>query len=49
LGGPYKQNSAAIGIDPSLSFLTAVTGEIGKFFKKTKTNRRRLYRNNTTY
>ncbi|KAI8076797.1 clustered mitochondria-domain-containing protein [Halteromyces radiatus] len=28
LGGPYKQNPSSIGIDPSLSFLTAVTGEI---------------------
>ncbi|CAO3579582.1 unnamed protein product [Absidia cylindrospora] len=32
LGGPYKQNSAAIGIDPSISFLTAVTGEIDEEF-----------------
>ncbi|KAL0073572.1 clustered mitochondria-domain-containing protein [Phycomyces blakesleeanus] len=28
LGGPYKPNPAAIGIDPAISFLTAVTGEI---------------------
>ncbi|CAO3631081.1 unnamed protein product [Cunninghamella blakesleeana] len=28
LGGPYKPNPSAIGIDASISFLTAVTGEI---------------------
>ncbi|CAO3629987.1 unnamed protein product [Cunninghamella echinulata] len=28
LGGPYKPNPSAIGIDSSISFLTAVTGEI---------------------
>ncbi|KAI8393980.1 clustered mitochondria-domain-containing protein [Radiomyces spectabilis] len=28
LGGPYKPNPSAVGIDPALSFLTAVTGEI---------------------
>ena len=31
LGGPYKQNPSAAGIDGGISFLTAVTGEIGKF------------------
>lgn len=30
LGGPYKQNPSAAGIDGGISFLTAVTGEIGK-------------------
>ncbi|KAG0166155.1 Intracellular distribution of mitochondria [Apophysomyces sp. BC1034] len=28
LGGPYKPSSSAVGIDPAISFLTAVTGEI---------------------
>ncbi|ORX48226.1 hypothetical protein DM01DRAFT_1376834 [Hesseltinella vesiculosa] len=28
LGGPYKPNASAIGIDTALSYLTAVTGEI---------------------
>ncbi|CAO3674712.1 unnamed protein product [Rhizopus microsporus] len=28
LGGPYKPNPSSIGIDPAISFLTAVTGEI---------------------
>lgn len=31
LGGPYKPNPATVGIDPAISFLTAITGEIGKF------------------
>ena len=30
LGGPYKPNPSAVGIDSGISFLTAVTGEIGK-------------------
>lgn len=28
LGGPYKPNPSSIGIDPAISFLTAITGEI---------------------
>ncbi|KAI8636869.1 clustered mitochondria-domain-containing protein [Parasitella parasitica] len=28
LGGPYKPNPSTIGIDPAISFLTAITGEI---------------------
>lgn len=32
LGGPYKPNPSTIGIDPSISFLTAITGEIGTIF-----------------
>lgn len=32
LGGPYKPNPSSIGIDPAVSFLTAITGEIGKVF-----------------
>ncbi|KAI8337160.1 clustered mitochondria-domain-containing protein [Chlamydoabsidia padenii] len=32
LGGPYKQNTTSIGIDSSISFLTAVTGEIDEEF-----------------
>ncbi|KAI8987473.1 clustered mitochondria-domain-containing protein [Mycotypha africana] len=28
LAGPYKPNPSSIGIDPAISFLTAVTGEI---------------------
>lgn len=36
LGGPYKPNPSAIGIDSSISFLTAVTGEIGKVIKNKK-------------
>lgn len=31
LGGPYKPNPSTVGIDPAISFLTALTGEIGKF------------------
>jgi protein TIF31 len=31
LGGPYKPNSSTVGIDPAISFLTALTGEIGKY------------------
>lgn len=30
LGGPYKPNPSSIGIDPAISFLTAITGEVGK-------------------
>jgi protein TIF31 len=33
LGGPYKPNPSTIGIDPAISFLTAITGEIGKCLK----------------
>jgi protein TIF31 len=33
LAGPYKPNPATVGIDPAISFLSAVTGEIGKFDK----------------
>ncbi|KAL7335666.1 Intracellular distribution of mitochondria [Mucor circinelloides] len=28
LGGPYKPNPSTVGIDPAISFLTAITGEI---------------------
>ncbi|KAI7871224.1 clustered mitochondria-domain-containing protein [Spinellus fusiger] len=28
LGGPYRPNSSAVGIDPAISFLTCVTGTI---------------------
>ena len=30
LAGPYKSSPSSVGIDPALSYLTAVTGEIGK-------------------
>lgn len=30
LGGPYKPSPSTIGIDPAISFLTAITGVIGK-------------------
>lgn len=30
LGGPYKPNPSTVGIDPAISLLTAITGEIGK-------------------
>lgn len=30
LGGPYKPNPSTVGIDPAISFLTAITGEIGE-------------------
>jgi protein TIF31 len=36
LGGPYKQITSSIGIDSSVSFLTAVTGEIGKEGQSTR-------------
>lgn len=31
LGGPYKPNPSTVGIDPAISLLTAITGDIGKF------------------
>ena len=30
LAGPYRPNPSAVGIDPAISFLTAVTDVIGK-------------------
>lgn len=38
LGGPYKPNPSSIGIDPAISFLTAITGEIGKCVYERKDN-----------
>lgn len=41
LGGPYKPNPSTVGIDPAISLLTAITGDIGKFiYEKEK---RKIY------
>lgn len=42
LGGPYKPNPSSIGIDPAISFLTAITGEIGKCIQERERERERI-------